>query len=265
MPRASYFTGCGNDFLLFYCKRLPQLDKERIVELCRHPRPVDGVIFISPSKKAGAFVSFFNPDGSEASMCGNGIRCAFQFLRRKCGYKEDAIILETLHRLIPCKIEGENIATSIGKVEKIRGPLELYFEGKKWIFNLYNSGVPHLVTFVEVTETLDVNRIGGHFRFHPDFSPDGANVNFVDPKKLIIRTYERGVEKETLACGTGCAASAFALSNLYKTPSPIPLQVRSGKILEVKITGQEAQLFGPAEWLEDKEINDTNLCLYESF
>jgi diaminopimelate epimerase len=256
MARASYFSGCGNDFLLFSCSGKPCFSKELIIRLCHSPRPVDGVIFIGPSLKAAGRVYFFNPDGSEAKMCGNGIRCAFQFLRQKCHVNEEKITLETKERLISLEKKGENISSAIGRVEKIEGPIELFFDGRKWTLHLFNSGVPHLVTFVEDIEDIDVNKIGAHFRFHPHFLPEGANVNFLDPKTLKIRTYERGVEKETLACGTGCAAAAFALSTLHNIPSPISLKVRSGKILEVEIKDQQATLLGPAVWLEDKEISD---------
>ena len=174
----------------------------------------DGVLAIEPSNKADFKMRIFNADGTEAQMCGNGARCLGFWVNHVKNKKD--IKVETKAGIIEIKVESKSktflvkIKTSTPFGLKIDLPLTIL--GRKVRVNFINTGVPHVIIFVEGLEKIDVNRIGREVRLHRQFKPAGANVNFVELKgknSLAVRTYERGVEAETLACGTGAVASAL--------------------------------------------------------
>jgi diaminopimelate epimerase len=251
---SSLYTGCGNDFLIIDNSTpfFPLEDRSAIQQLCCSlKQPVDGLIIVAPSKRADFLMRFFNRDGSHASMCGNGVRALARFVRDKLAFTKAACKIEIEGRIIETQNSGETICVNMGKVHEKGWNLEFQFEDHLWIFHYLDSGVPHIVTFTSEVEHVDVAKVGAYFRHHDFFAPFGVNVNFVDPVKMTIRTFERGVEAETGACGTGAVASAWALHALHHVRLPIRFQVRSGQTLEVNISGDNAFLSGGASWLAD--------------
>lgn len=174
----------------------------------------DGVLVIEPSLKADFKMRIFNADGSEAEMCGNGARSvglwAYQAQKRR------SINFETKAGIIEAKVVGSGKALTVKVKTSTPSDLELDLSlkvlGRKLRVNFINTGVPHTVIFVEGLDKINLEPIGREVRFHLQFQPAGTNVNFVELRgknSLAVRTYERGVEAETLACGTGAVASAI--------------------------------------------------------
>ncbi|OGV41145.1 MAG: diaminopimelate epimerase [Lentisphaerae bacterium GWF2_49_21] len=249
--------GAGNDFIVVFdpSRKFPR-KPETIMRLCSRNRGVgaDGLILLSNQKKrGGAFrMEFFNSDGSIAGMCGNGLRCAGLFChnRLKAGknvrIKTDSGILEAV-------ITGKETARVSIPVKTLFK--EIILEGRKMYFG--NTGVPHLVIPVKDIEKADVLKDGRKFRFHRKFAPAGTNVNFISiPGKgpVRIRTYERGVEGETSACGTGITASAVTLFSCLDMKPPFEFLTVDGDLLKVDFcksdnmlcTPRRAFLTGPA-------------------
>lgn len=252
----SHYSGCGNDFILiddrseWFCKENAGL----ISELCQQKAKVDGLILVQSSLLADFKMKFFNNDGSEASMCGNGIRTMARFIKEKLHFPHSKISIETKNRILTLEYIGELIRVEMGPIQELAWNIILSGPNEKntsWTFHLLDSGVPHLVTFVEDVETIDVMKLGSYFRHHLRFQPHGANVNFVELSTCKIRTFERGVEGETLACGTGSTAAAYAMYKLYKVPSPISMQVRSQDFLQIDIKDKGAYMTGGAKWIRD--------------
>ena len=201
----------------------------------------DGLLVIEPSKKASFKMRIFNADGSEARMCGNGACSVGLWAHTR---KKKNINFETEAGIIKVKIEGKGKSVRV----KIKTSLpfglrmDLPLSGCKMKVNFINTGVPHAVIFVEGLGKIDIDKIGRKVRFHKQFKPAGTNVNFVEIKgknSLSIRTYERGVEAETLACGTGTIASAiiswFKLNPRLRAKKAVSISVKtkSGDVLKV--------------------------------
>ena len=172
----------------------------------------------------------FNADGSEAEMCGNGARCA-AFLSGK-----PKASLLTLAGIIETEVRGNQVKVQLTVPQNIRLDIPLIIDGKLLKINFINTGVPHVVIFVNEIDSVQVKELGQMIRHHQEFLPRGTNVNFVEEKGkhlIRIRTYERGVEDETLACGTGSTAAAliFALKNNLN--NLIKVQTQSGQILKI--------------------------------
>lgn len=255
---ASHYSGCGNDFLLLDNRQsqLPAFSSGIIQKLCQSGN-VDGLILVCSSAKADLAMKFYNLDGSEAEMCGNGVRCLMQYVRQKLSYPRNRLLLETKMRDIAISCDGLDVIVNIGKVVELGYHIKLTYNDTIYTLHYFNSSVPHAVIFVDDIEAIDVYKIGSSFRNHPYFQPSGTNVNFVSvtPSGGHIRTFERGVEGETLACGTGVLASAYAMHKLFGFNSPISLQVRSGDWLSVLFDKAEsASLKGPATWIRDAVI-----------
>lgn len=183
----------------------------------------------------------FNADGSEASMCGNGLRCLAHFIYDI--ENNPLMFIETAHRLHRCEVKEEGILTELGTVKRLQW--NFLYEGAPAYF--VHTGVPHFVRFVENIEEIDVEKIGRKIRHAPPFAPHGTNVNFAEIKgdRICIRTYERGVEGETLACGTGAAAVGYVATHILGSQSPKLLHTRSGELLQVTCTGDEISILGP--------------------
>jgi diaminopimelate epimerase len=234
------YTGCGNDFVMidrflrsrnhFFSALLSQSNTtfiHTIQQLCDRKMGIgaDGVIFLDPpsleqEEKADFRMRIFNRDGSEAEMCGNGIRCLFAFAC-DCGWRADEARIETQCGVLRARKINELIQIEMSDPQSIESNFELaridcFPEIKQMKFYSLNTGVPHLVGFVaseEELEKINLSQIGPHLRHHEKFGKGGTNVNFaylVGKNRLKIRTYERGVEGETLACGTGATAAAIA-------------------------------------------------------
>jgi len=238
-------SGSGNDFILMDNRRRAISD-DRMVSLtralCRRMVSVgaDGMIFIEPSDHYDFKWRFFNADGSEAEMCGNGGRCAarFAFLQGLAGSE---MTFETLAGPIQAWVEGSKVKLELTRPKDLRLNQEINLDGKTLNFDFLNTGVPHALIWVEDIKSVDLTCLGPRIRFHEHFKPAGTNVNFVQligPGTLSIRTYERGVEGETLACGTGSVAAASIAFIKNKTRSPVKVQTRGGEVLTVYVEGQ---------------------------
>jgi diaminopimelate epimerase len=240
-------NGAGNDFVVIDNRsRALHLSTQQLASLCDRHRGVgaDGVLLVEPADGSADFrMRYYNADGGEAEMCGNGARCFSRFADRLAGPFEK-IRFETMAGPIQAEIDGELVKLEMGLPENLvlNGNLEI--GERKLAVHSVNTGVPHAVTFVEDLENTPVFEWGRAIRYHTAFQPKGTNANFVrvlEPGKIQIRTYERGVEDETLACGTGVVAAALIYASLFDGSSPnrlelserIQIQVKGGDWLEV--------------------------------
>jgi diaminopimelate epimerase len=243
-------SGSGNDFILIDHREL-SLDenhiKEFIRKVCQRRISVgaDGLILIEASEKANFKWRFFNADGSEAEMCGNGGRCAARFAWLK-GMGGSHLTFETLAGILSAEVDGKRVKLELTKPHGLKLDEILLVEGQEKIFSSINTGVPHAVLLSEDIERVDVVRIGRMIRHHPHFAPNGTNVDFFraeNSSRLSLRTYERGVEDETLACGTGAVASALIAALKGRVESPVSVKTRGGEVLWVyfEIKGEEVE------------------------
>ena len=195
----------------------------------------DGLILLEKSKKADVRMRIFNPDGSEAEMCGNGVRCLARFaVDKKITGKK--LSIETLAGLIYAEVRGEIVKAKMIEPKGLKLAFSVGVNGTSEKMNFINTGVPHAVRFVNSVSSCDVKNLGREIRFHKHFAPRGTNVNFVAVKPgsaIDIRTYERGVEDETLACGTGSTAGALIAAASRGLKSPVSVHTRGGEILKI--------------------------------
>jgi len=233
-------SGSGNDFILID-HREPILDEAEMKEFARKvcQRRVsvgaDGLILIERSGKADFKWRFFNADGSEAEMCGNGGRCVARFAWLK-GIAGPSLTFETIAGNLSAQVDGMRVKLEMPRPYGLKVDEKILIGGEDQILSSINTGVPHAVIFLEDLEGMDVFRVGRAIRYHPHFAPAGTNANFVrweNQSQLSIRTYERGVEDETLACGTGAVASALIAAFKGLANSPVSIRTRGGEILTV--------------------------------
>jgi diaminopimelate epimerase len=258
-------SGAGNDFVLMDYREVPweQWDlSEMAKKICRRRISVgaDGLILLLPSKRAQNDFSwrFFNPDGSEAEMCGNGARCAARFARFK-GLASARMRFETLAGVIEAEVRGEEVKILLGDAFEMPEEKVLQAAGQELRLVFVNTGVPHAVCFVNDVKDVAVVPLGREIRHHQVFSPAGTNVDFIQitgPRALKMRTYERGVEDETLACGTGAGASALAAHFLGQASSPVSVVTRSQRTLTIHFQSRENR-YGPVYLEGDAQ------CVYE--
>ena len=251
--------GAGNDFLGLDGRTGGfKLKRQQIADLCDRRRGVgaDGVLVVEKPKVRGADfrMRYYNSDGGEAEMCGNGARCFALLARAVSGRKGNVLRIQTQAGLVTLQIRGQEVQVSMTEPTKLRLGRKLVVAGRKLAVDFLNTGVPHAVLFVRSVRSIDVAKQGRAIRYHSAFAPSGTNVNFVEigrGNRIHVRTYERGVEGETLACGTGVAASSI-LSNLRRgLRSPILVTTRGGDHLRVgfsMVNGQarKVTLQGPA-------------------
>lgn len=195
----------------------------------------DGLLAIEPSRKADFRMRIVNSDGSEAEMCGNGARCIALYAKesRIAGKR---MKFETLAGIIEAGISGKDIKLRMSDPKGLKLDISLDLSDGAYNVNFVNTGVPHAVIFIDRAEEQDVKRLGKEVRYHSAFAPKGANVNFVEPagrNTLKVRTYERGVEGETLACGTGVTASAIIAAVVKDFKSPVTCITKSGDRLKI--------------------------------
>jgi diaminopimelate epimerase len=236
-------SGSGNDFVIIDNRRevVPRRKMPAFVKsVCRRGLSVgaDGVIFIQKSRAADFRWHYYNADGGEAEMCGNGSRCAARFaVMRKIAPKRMAF--ETLAGVIHADVGPKGVTVELPVPTDLRLNFAIDLGVKSYQAHFVNTGVPHTVVFVDDAESIDVHQTGQAIRYHRMFAPAGTNANFVavdGPNRLTIRTYERGVEGETLACGTGAVAAAVLAGLLGKVKSPVTLRTRGGPPLGVSFT-----------------------------
>lgn len=237
-------TGSGNDFIIIDNRSL-LIDADRCQDLvraaCRRKLSVgaDGLILIENDAEVDFKWRFFNSDGSEAEMCGNGARCAARFAHLKGIAPGQTMAFRTLAGIIQAEIRGEKAKVRVTSPHSLEADLSLHLENRSLSVHFIDTGVPHAVHFVTdhaALEALDVFRLGRALRYHPHFQPAGTNANFavvLDPHHMAVRTYERGVEAETLACGTGSIASVLTAAAKHLTTSPVEVLTQSRETLTI--------------------------------
>jgi diaminopimelate epimerase len=236
------------------------LSRDQVVRLCdRHwGAGADGVILLVPpvSGKAQWAWEFYNSDGSTGEMCGNGARCFARFVQKLTGIA-GGFSFETEAGVITASFQGERVTVSLTRPTGLRLNEQLALSAGPQTIHSLNTGVPHAVLFVPGADQAMVQQLGPEIRRHAHFAPKGTNVNFVQqlgPNHIRVRTFERGVEGETLACGTGVTASALVAARLFGFTSPVKVQVQGGDQLEVSFREDhgefaEVRLTGPAEFV----------------
>ena len=233
-------NGAGNDFVVLDNRdKSLSLTRRQIEWLCDRHRGVgaDGLLAVEPAQAGGDFrMRYYNADGGEAEMCGNGARCFARYVKHLTGGSLEKLSFETIAGRINATFPGADVCINLSEPFDLALHSELQVRGRELVVHSVNTGVPHAVVFVDDLEKVEIREDGAAIRFHEHFSPKGTNVNFLQvlaPGRLAIRTYERGVEDETLACGTGMVANAIIYHQLNHVESPISVKVRGGDTLKV--------------------------------
>jgi diaminopimelate epimerase len=262
-------NGAGNDFIVIDNRDLSiSLDDDTIAALCDRHRGIgaDGLLAVEPAEKGADYkFRYYNADGGEAEMCGNGARCFGFFTAHLSGEEElpFSVSFETIAGTLTAEIIGDDVRIAMSEPKDLELHCPVNIEGLEGDLHFMNTGVPHVVSFVEDLETVDVYNHGQAIRNHAHFAPNGTNANFakvLSPGHIAIRTYERGVEDETLACGTGMVASALIHHILTGAESPIRVDVEGGDTLSIGFEKTSENSFshvtltGPADFVFEGEI-----------
>ncbi len=238
-------SGGGNDFILID-NRSGQVRPETMPDLVRRISVralsvgADGIILLEPSRVGDFRATFYNPDG-QTTFCGNGGRCVSR-LAYLMGLVGPRMRVETTKMVHDATVEGERVQFTMPPAARLRTDLELNVDDQILKAATIDTGVPHVVIFKETPHSVSIQELGRKIRSHSDLGPEGANANFVqvvDEHTLAIRTYERGVEGETLSCGTGCVAAALVTASLGMTRPPVACWTRSGVTLAVHFRASE--------------------------
>ncbi|MDR1920216.1 MAG: diaminopimelate epimerase, partial [Candidatus Adiutrix sp.] len=224
--------------------QVPEKDMPKIAKLMCRPKfgvGADGAVFIIPGPDDVDFAwRFFNMDGSEPDMCGNASRCTAH-LANTIGIAPNDMSFKTKAGVVEAVVRDRLVKVQLPKIGRPEGAALVEAEGVSLTYHRLNTGVPHAAAWVEDIDNLNVFKIGRAVRRHPAFAPEGANVNFVKilgPDRIAVRTYERGVEDETLACGTGCTAAALlAAAQGLTSADRIVCQTRGGEELAISFEG----------------------------
>jgi len=279
----SIYSGAGNDFVMIYNwdNQVP-FDKQKdfTIKICNEKfKQIDGVIFLDePQGAEVAFrMNYYNRDGSYGAMCGNGARCIAQYAVDEGVVKTSDFSLEAVDKLYKAEVIGNNIVKiHFPPPEEYKLNIEVTNVINKQSLNVHwiRAGSEHIVLYIDddknrkalAVDNLDevsINEWGDVLRHHKQFQPKGANVNFVNVisnSEIRIRTYERGVERETLACGTGIISSAIISNLLGKVTAPVKVLVQSGERLKVDFkndngTISDLSLEGSARKIEEGEMD----------
>ncbi len=226
--------GAGNDFIMIDDRalRMPWQDHFRMAALAARRTGIgcEGIILIQPSTRADVRMRFLNPDGTEVELCGNGARCAAWF-SAQIGAAGRAMTLETMAGLIDAELDETGVKIWMPEPSGRRYDLNLEAEGATFAGHAITMGVPHFVVPYDDLAGLDIDLYGAALRQHDCFAPDGVNVDFVKfchPNRIQMRTYERGVEAESGACGTGAVAGAIVAVERGKFTLPIKVTTSTG-------------------------------------
>ncbi len=272
-------TGSGNDFLIIDNRDMkvsPEEGRELARLACRRKLSVgaDGLILIENDPETDFAWRFFNADGSEAEMCGNGARCAARFAILKGITNKERFSFRTLAGIIQARVSGQTATVAMTQPRGLEPHISIEVGGRGMSLDFINTGVPHAVYFTgspKELEEMDICGRGRAIRYHERFQPAGTNADFAfvtDLHHMQVRTYERGVEDETLACGTGCIAGALTAAAGGLVESPVSVLTRSGetltihfeKVLEGNRTSFSAVfLEGGARVVYDAELWDETL------
>ena len=266
-------NGAGNDFIIVDNRDLSltkELDTDTIAALCDRNRGIgaDGLLAVEPAEKGADYrFRYYNADGGEAEMCGNGARCFGRFTAHLGEIVLKRVTFETIAGTLSAEMIGDDVRIAMSEPKDLKLNLDTKIEGFEAPLHFVNTGVPHVVTFLESVNALDdfdVFNFGAAVRNHKAFAPAGTNANFaaiLAPDHISLRTFERGVEDETLACGTGMVAAALVHHLLTGAASPIKVDVEGGDTLEIGFekTGEQTfknvTLTGPADFVFEGEID----------
>jgi diaminopimelate epimerase len=259
-------NGAGNDFVMIDNRDLAiELSNEQVAMVCDRHRGVgaDGLLAAEPAENGADFkFRYYNADGGEVEMCGNGARCFGRYTARLLNDDRDEVTFETIAGTLSAKVIGREVEVAMPDPFDLDLDSGVTVEGLESPAYILNTGVPHALAFVADLETFDLLNFGAALRHHAHF-PKGTNANFVQevaPGHIAIRTYERGVEDETLACGTGMVACAIIYHLLEGAASPVNVDVQGGETLQIGFEGDSDQGFhhvtltGPADFVFDGEI-----------
>jgi diaminopimelate epimerase len=252
-------SGAGNDFVVADNRGGQFRPEPKLVaRICDRRFGVggDGLLLVEPSGTADFFMRYYNADGSEAEMCGNGARCIARFYSERCGGAKKELKFETRAGLIEATVGGNHVRLKMSEPRDLRTRQSLQLKTGAREYHFVNTGVPHTVLFTDNADGEMVQDLGAEIRHHKDFAPSGTNVDWVQPlggNAVRVRTYERGVEAETLACGTGVVASGIIAHLTRGVPVPVNVTVQSGRVLEVNFSRSgdhvyNVTLTGPAEY-----------------
>lgn len=252
--------GAGNDFVMVddRAKRCPVESRDFVAALAQRPDGVgcEGVVFVRPSERADFLMRFFNPDGSEADLCGNGARCVAAFAWRQGIVASSEMRFETRAGILSAWVESETrVRVEMPDPQGLRE-------------DFVCEGVPHAIVTVEDLASCDVAHRGREIRFSERFAPQGANVDFVTwnaPHEASMRTYERGVEAESFACGTGATAVALVGVGFHGLSFPVRVTTSRGDILEVRADRKGSSfssvtLSGPVREVFTGDIDVKGVC-----
>jgi diaminopimelate epimerase len=270
-------SGTGNDFIVIDHRQLfiaEGMQPEFARRICRRrfSAGADGLILIENSDTADFQWQFYNGDGSRAEMCGNGARCAARFAYVN-KIAPAAMRFQTTAGEIEAQIldqSGATVKIRLTAAEDLRLQIPMAIGGVEQVLHFINTGVPHTVLLVGDASEVPVADWGRKIRFHEQFQPAGTNANFVqihDSGALKVRTYERGVEDETMACGTGAVASALISALLDRAKPPVTVITSGGEQLTIhfSVTGEQGNrqldlsagifLEGPAHIIYEGQLN----------
>lgn len=244
-------AGGGNDFLVFPAdgRWLPDEDRKRLALVCRRGLSVgaDGAIFLSLGEGGRVRLDYFNSDGGPATFCANGTRCAARYAVRHGLAAGPDVILETGWGEISARVDGERVTLSLPAVAAPQDPVPISGRGLPPTAIPMRVGVPHLVVFMRGDLwNLAIERLGPPVRHHPAM-PEGANANFVrvgKDNRIQVRTWERGVEGETLSCGSGVVAAAIVAGRAGLAASPVTCATKSGVDLTVEFSDERDTFTG---------------------
>ncbi len=241
------FVGSGNDFILFDNRSasFPYNQSGLIKKLCHRQWGIgaDGVLLLELSMHADCRMRILNSDGTEAEMCGNGLRCFVKWLK-VLGFRRQSYRIEVMNQIVAASHVGEQVCIEMGFIRDICWNIPLQFEDGNLIVHHLNTGVPHTLLFVDDVDQIDLAKIGPYIRQHPIWKPQGTNVTLlqqVERHRLKVRTFERGIEGETLACGTGATAAALSAAYQCNMTGPIVIETRSGEELTVSFSLHDQQ------------------------
>jgi len=274
--RFTKMHGLGNDFILIngFREKIPEDRKKMAITLCHRQLGIgaDGVLLLLPSERANAQFLVYNSDGSQAEMCGNGVRCAALFAKAECIIKSDNTVFETLGGLVYPQIVDEKqglVRVNMGLARLKPQEIPALFDGEKVVASplevgsdtfavtLVSMGNPHCVIFVDDLASFPVSEIGSRIEKHPKF-PAKTNVEFVQvlvPGHLRMRVWERGCG-QTLACGTGACASAVAASLNGYGDNAFEVELACGSLFIEFFTDGHVELLGPATFVFEGEYKE---------
>ncbi len=254
MPIAfTKMNGAGNDFVMIDHRDKPyeaQL-KELALKMCHRHFGVgaDGLILIEHADHVDFKMRIVNADGAEAEMCGNGARCAVKYAEQ-LGLVSGTMSFETLAGILVAEILPDGLVKiRMSDPFDLNTSIELEDKGRLWEVAFINTGVPHAIIFVEDLDKVDVEGMGHLIRYHDHFAPAGTNVNVVqviNQDTIRIRTYERGVEGETFACGTGATAAAIMAHLVKEVSTQVKVLVKGGE-LTINFTLNDSQDVGEVD------------------